>query len=73
MPPAAEVFVGIDVAKAELVIAIRPSGERWTVTKRFSTRCSAPTPSGATRLRRQSLDIGRQLLTLLAPVGLRPP
>jgi len=24
-------FVGIDVAKAELVIAVRPSGERWTV------------------------------------------
>ena len=32
MPPAASVFVGIDVAKAELVMAIRPSGERWTVT-----------------------------------------
>ncbi len=28
--PAASVFVGIDVAKAELVIAVRPSGERWT-------------------------------------------
>jgi transposase len=26
------VFVGIDVAKAELVIAIRPSADRWTVT-----------------------------------------
>ena len=25
-------FVGIDVAKAELVMAIRPSGERWTAT-----------------------------------------
>jgi transposase len=24
--------VGIDVAKAELVVAVRPSGERWTVT-----------------------------------------
>jgi len=24
-------FIGIDVAKAELVIAVRPSGERWTV------------------------------------------
>jgi len=32
MPPAAPTFVGIDVAKAELVIAIRPSGDRWTVT-----------------------------------------
>jgi transposase len=31
MPPAAPAFVGIDVAKAELVIAIRPSGDRWTV------------------------------------------
>jgi transposase len=25
-------LIGIDVAKAELVVAIRPSGERWTVT-----------------------------------------
>src|SRR5882724_1078744 len=32
MSPAAAVFVGIDVAKAELVMAIRPSGERWTAT-----------------------------------------
>ena len=31
MPPAAPVFVGVDVAKAELVIGIRPSGDRWTV------------------------------------------
>ena len=31
MPPAAPAFVGIDVAKAELVVAIRPSGDRWTV------------------------------------------
>lgn len=27
----APVLVGIDVAKAELVIAVRPSGERWTM------------------------------------------
>ena len=32
MPPAASVFVGIDVAKAELVMAIRPSGARGTAT-----------------------------------------
>ena len=32
MPPAASVCVGIDVAKAEFVMAIRPSGERWTAT-----------------------------------------
>ena len=25
-------LVGIDVAKAELVIAVRPSGERWSVS-----------------------------------------
>src|SRR5713226_9322914 len=31
MPPAAPTFVGIDVAKTELVIRIRPSGDRWTV------------------------------------------
>lgn len=31
MPSTAPAFVGIDVAKAELVIAICPSGERWTV------------------------------------------
>ena len=24
-------FVGIDVAKAQLDIAVRPSGERWTI------------------------------------------
>src|SRR5882672_1588430 len=32
MPPAASVFVGIDVAKAELVMAIRPSGGRWAAS-----------------------------------------
>lgn len=31
MPPTAPAFVGIDVAKAELVIAVRPSGDRWPV------------------------------------------
>jgi transposase len=31
MPSAAPAFVGIDVAKAELIIAIRPSGDRWAV------------------------------------------
>jgi transposase len=31
MPSAAPAFVGIDVAKTELVIRIRPSGDRWTV------------------------------------------
>src|SRR5712691_2210598 len=31
MPPIAPAFVGIDVAKAELVIAVRPSGDRWPV------------------------------------------
>jgi transposase len=25
-------FVGVDVAKAELVVAVHPSGARWTVT-----------------------------------------
>jgi hypothetical protein len=29
MPPAASVVVGIDVAKAEIVMASHPSGERW--------------------------------------------
>ena len=29
---APEVFVGIDVAKAQLDIALRPTGKRWTVT-----------------------------------------
>ena len=31
MSSVAPAFVGIDVAKAELVIAIRPSGEHWTI------------------------------------------
>ena len=29
--PEAAMFIGIDVAKAELVIAARPNGECWTV------------------------------------------
>jgi transposase len=29
---APQVFVGIDVAKAQLDIALRPTGERWAVT-----------------------------------------
>jgi transposase len=31
MPSTPPAFIGIDVAKAELVIAIRPSGDRWAV------------------------------------------
>ena len=31
MSSVAPAFVGIDVAKGELVIAIRPSGEHWTI------------------------------------------
>lgn len=31
MRPDAPAFVGVDVAKAELVMAMRPSGARWTV------------------------------------------
>jgi transposase len=27
-----QVFVGIDVAKAQLDMALRPTGTRWTVT-----------------------------------------
>ena len=30
--PLSQLFVGIDVAKARLDIAVRPTGERWTVT-----------------------------------------
>ena len=26
-----EIFVGLDVAKAQLDVALRPSGERWSV------------------------------------------
>ena len=29
---APQLFVGVDVAKAQLDIALRPTGERWTVT-----------------------------------------
>jgi transposase len=28
---APQLFVGVDVAKAQLDIAVRPTGERWTV------------------------------------------
>jgi len=49
MPPAAPAFGGIDVAKAELVIAIRPSGDRRTVANdeaasRHCSRACASTP-----------------------------
>jgi len=51
MSPAAAVFVGIDVAKAELVMAIRPAGEHWTATndeagiQRLLTRLREDTPA----------------------------
>jgi hypothetical protein len=31
-------MVGLDVAKAELVVAVRPSGEQWTVGGWFLKR-----------------------------------
>jgi hypothetical protein len=57
MPPAASVFVGIDVAKAELVMAMHPSGERWTATnddaglQRLLTLANLPRRIGSTPTR----------------------
>jgi transposase len=45
MPPAPSVFIGIDVAKAELVMAIRPSGERWIVTSAERNRLEHAVPA----------------------------
>lgn len=44
-------WIGIDVAKAELVVAVRPSGERWTEAndergvRALVERCRATAPA----------------------------
>jgi transposase len=43
-------YIGIDVAKAELVVAVRPSGARWAVPntaaghEQLTTRCAVLAP-----------------------------
>src|SRR5882672_8934863 len=60
MPPAASVFVGIDVAKAELVMAMRPSGERWTASN---------DDAGIQRLRARLREAAPALVVLEATGG----
>ena len=54
-------FVGLDVAQAQLDVAIRPSGERWTVPN---------DPSGVTTLVEQLQARHPTLIVLAAPGGL---
>jgi transposase len=53
-------FVGIDIAKAQLDIALRPLGERWAVTN---------DDTGITALVRRLQEIGPQLIVLEATGG----
>jgi transposase len=53
-------FVGIDVAKAQLDIALRPLGERWAVSN---------DDTGLTALVRRLQEIGPQLIVLEASGG----
>src|SRR5512139_1223520 len=41
--PQTPVFVGIDIAKAELVVAVRPTGDRWALA---NTEAAWPTLCG---------------------------
>jgi transposase len=58
LPP--QVFVGIDVAKAQLDIALRPTGTRWTVTN---------DDAGIAELVTRLQGIGPQLIVLEATGG----
>jgi transposase len=60
----APVFVGIDVAKAELVIGIRPSGRRWRVPQ---------TEAGWAGLARELTALAPTLVLLEATGGLEIP
>jgi transposase len=53
-------FVGIDIAKAQLDIALRPLGERWAVTN---------DDTGITALVRRLQELGPQLIVLAATGG----
>jgi transposase len=58
--PVDEHFIGIDVAKEELVLAVRPSGERWT---------SPNTPAGLGALREHLTSLAPALVVLEATGG----
>ena len=55
-----QVLVGIDVAKAQLDMALRPTGTRWTVTN---------DDAGIAELVTRLQGIGPQLIVLEAPGG----
>ena len=58
--PGGAMFVGIDVAKAELVVAIHPTHERWTV---------ANDEPGVRTLVERLLAVGPTLIVLEATGG----
>ena len=57
-------FVGIDVSKAQLDIAVRPTGQRWVVTYN---------ETGVEELVSQMVDLGPALVLLEATGGLELP
>jgi transposase len=59
-----EVFVGIDVSKASLDIALRPSGERYTIKH---------TPQGIGELIQQLVEVRPSLIVVEATGGLEQP
>jgi transposase len=61
---ASPVFVGIDVSKAELVVAVHPSGDRWT---------SATTPSALETLVARLRDRRPQVIVMEATAGYELP
>ena len=67
-------FVGIDVAKAQLDIALRPSGERWSVpndTNGVTTCVDRMQPLQPTRIVLEATGgLERLVTSALATVGL---
>ena len=57
-------YVGIDVAKARLDVAVLPSGRCWPV---------AHTPEGMTQLREELLELGPDLIVVEATGGIELP
>ena len=57
-------FVGIDVSKAQLDVAVRPTGQRWVVTYN---------ETGVEELVSQMVDLGPALVLLEATGGLELP
>ena len=75
-------LIGIDVAKAELVIAARPSGDRWTLAndergvqtlaERFTRERPALVIEWASRNEGALLENWRRLRSDQAPIRIAP-